>query len=244
MSAPVKLIDYCDEHQIPYFYLNISYITTPDGKTKKEISSLPKGYMTMDYSAAMKKSKPVNPTHINIILRNSPGKKLVVIDTDAPDAYSYITGLETLNQTAITTNIARQGHSHFYYEVPTLPAKKIIKTSDKKDIDLIIDNIFEKVDAEFTRLPAQLELAEITNIFGVSGVSSVSGSSNQPSKTTNTRPTRITTAKKITTLGQTDTNSPDNSTTPHTIGINIIEKMVNGLNPEEYKTYPKWIKLP
>jgi len=50
----VKLIDYCNEHQIPYFYLNISYITTPDGKTKKELSSLPKGYMTMDYATAMK----------------------------------------------------------------------------------------------------------------------------------------------------------------------------------------------
>lgn len=42
MSAPVKQIDYCQEHQIPFIYLNISYITTTDGKTKKQISRLPK----------------------------------------------------------------------------------------------------------------------------------------------------------------------------------------------------------
>jgi len=157
--------------------------------------------------------------------------------------------MATLNQTAITNNNTRPGHAHFYYEVPTLPAKKIIKTSDKKDIDLIIDNIFEKVDAEFTRLPAQIELSEITNIFGVSG------GGNQPSTATTggPKPKLITTSKPwlargsasgtITTLGQLDTDTPDNSMPHEIISIDTIEKMVNGLRPEEYKSYPMWIKL-
>ena len=237
MSTPVKLIDYCQEHQIPYFYLNITYITTVDGKIKKQISRLPKGYMTMDYATAMKQTKPGNPTHINIILRNATRRKLVVIDTDAPDAYSYITGMETLNQTAITTNNTRPGHAHFYYEVATLPPKKIIKTNDNKDIDLIIDNIFEKIDAEFTRLPAQIELAEITNIFGMSE------SMNEPSTPTTTIKIGKSN-KQLLPATKIDTFDTNNCETPMTnLTIELIGKIVNGLNPVEFKSYPMWIKL-
>ena len=242
MSAPVKLIDYCQEHQIPFIYLNISYITTADGKTKKQISRLPKGYMTMDYATAMKQPKPANATHINIILRNSAHRKLVVIDTDAPDAYTYITGIETLSQTAITANNARPGHAHFYYEVPTLPAKKIIKTASNMDIDLIIDNIFEKVDAEFTRLPAQIELAEIHQIFGdrmtsrtTNEPSSASIPSNQAANLATTTNTEIPILPPQKIPNTTETNTTENHPIDN-VSIELIGKMVNGLNPEEYKS--------
>lgn len=245
----MKLIDYCQEHQIPFIYLNISYITTADGKTKKQISRLPKGYMTMDYATAMKQPKPANATHINIILRNSAHRKLVVIDTDAPDAYTYITGIETLSQTAITANNARPGHAHFYYEVPTLPAKKIIKTASNMDIDLIIDNIFEKVDAEFTRLPAQIELAEIHQIFGdrmtsrtTNEPSSASIPSNQAANLATTTNTEIPILPPQKIPNTTETNTTENHPIDN-VSIELIGKMVNGLNPEEYKSYPMWIKL-
>ena len=237
MQVPIKLVDYCHELQIPYFYLNISYITTADGKTKKQISRLPKGYMTMDYATAMKQSKPANPTHINIILKNSARNKLVVIDTDAPDAYSYITGMEALNQTAITINNTRPGHAHFYYEVTTLPPKKIIKTSDNKDIDLIIDNIFEKIGTEFTRLPSRIELANINNIFGVS--ENVNKSSTATTFKLVKSNIQLLPATKIDTS---DTNTSE-STAMQNINIELIGKMVNGLNPVEFKSYPMWIKL-
>lgn len=64
------LIDFCNQHQIPYFYLTIKYITTADGKMKKQISRLPKGYMEMTYTQAMALHKPIAATHINIILKN------------------------------------------------------------------------------------------------------------------------------------------------------------------------------
>jgi hypothetical protein len=228
----ITLINFCNQHQIPYFYLTIKYITTTDGKMKKQISRLPKGYMEMTYIQAMALHKPIAATHINIILKNSPTKKIIVIDTDSPEAHQIITANPEINTTAHTTNIARPGHTHFYYEVDELPIKKIIKTSDNQDMDLIIDNIFEKIDAAFDDKPIlRTRLDTIMKIF-------------KPSTQ------QITPSDIITDIQPTKvilTNSPateENTPKPKKpVNIELIERMVNGLNPKEFEQYNMWIQL-
>ena len=231
-TTPITLIDFCNQYQIPYFYLTINYITTADGKMKKQISRLPKGYMEMTYTQAMELPKPIAATHINIILKNSPNKKLIVIDTDSPDAHQTIIANPEINTTAQTTNPDRPGHSHFYYEIDELPAKKIIKTSDNKDMDLIIDNIFEKIEATFD--DKQLLTTRLDTIM------KIFKPSNQPIALSdgiiNIHPHEVI-----------DNNQdPDEPIVPkpqNPVSIELIERMVNGLNPKEFEPYKMWIQL-
>jgi len=248
--SQIKLVDFCRQHQIPYFYLTIKYITTPDGKLKKQISRLPKGYMEMTYAQAVNQPRPSNATHINIILKNSASKKLIVIDTDSPTAYQTIVDNTEINNTSTTRNIARPGHAHFYYEVDKLPAKKIIKTFDNQDIDLIIDNIFEKIDAVFDNLLLQTKLDTIMKIFKpINQATSIINSAH-------TAPIIITQPPDITNndINNCPSNNPtegivdvlkedETSTTQKQISIELIERMVNGLNPKEFEPYKMWIQL-
>ena len=257
MSAPIqiKLIDFCRQHQIPYFYMNIKYITTPDGKQKKQISRLPKGYMTMDFVTAMSQPIPPMPTHINIILRNSAITKLAVIDTDSESAYQTITTNPQLCNTAVTNNKSRPGHAHFYYEVSNLPPKKIIKTANKQDIDLIIDNIFESLDAFFEIMPIHVELKEITSIFGQDKQITVNKNKSK-NKDNNIEPYNITPGNTIDIPLTAKAHTPNNIESEQTdelptteqpqkqsVSIELIEKIINGLQPSEFESYQMWIKI-
>ena len=234
-TTRISIIDFCRENQIPYFYLTIKYITDKDGKIKKQVSRLPKGYMTMTYTQALAIPKPTGATHINIILKNAPTKKLIVIDTDSVSAYQTIIDMPEINETAMTTNTARPGHAHFYYEVDKLPAKKIIKTSDAQDMDLIIDNIFETIDATFDKTLFHTKLDTIMAIFNPKIPISDSSSSLRKTKTIKQAVPNHEKAK---------TSTINDTTEPQILpDIQTIEKMVNGLKPKEFEPYAEWIKL-
>ena len=258
MSNPqkIKVIDFCNKHQIPYFYITIKYNPKPDGTVKKQILGLPKNYLFMDYAAVMLLPRPAKATHINIILRKAPTKKLVVIDTDSETTYQKITTNPVLNTTAITKNTI-PGHAHFYYEVPVLPPKKIIKTLDKQDMDLIIDNIFERIDASFEMLPIQCDLEPITQMFGQTinaTPSNIITHNDTPTWTPTATPNQSNiepttdTLNIIPSIAPTDPEQtlelPASEQQPNQpINIELIEKMVNGLRPTEFETYQMWIKL-
>ena len=245
MSAlnQISLIDFCNQHQIPYFFMNIKYIITHDGKQRKQISRLPKGYMTMNFATAIAQTRPPNPTHINIILKNSGIKKWVVIDTDSEIAYQTISANHKLCNTAITRNKTRPGHAHFYYEVANTPPKKIIKTADKQDIDLIIDNIFESLDAVFEILPINTELNEITSIFGNDHQITINKNNKVSDNITyaNIIANPITNNENIAHIS--DPEQSEEYSTNILTSIELIEKMVNGLQPTEFETYQMWIKI-
>ena len=234
-NTTITLIDFCNQYQIPYFYLTIKYITMADGKIKKQVGRLPKGYMEMTYAQAMAIPRPPAATHINIILRNSAEKKLIVIDTDSSEAKQNIMANPEINTTAQTTNLDRPGHAHFYYEVDELPPAKIIKTADGQDMDLIIDNIFEKIDAKFDNPLLNTRLGTVMKIF-------------KPS----TQPLTIPVALEIANNASTENIpivNPQAATEEPTpkpkspVSIELIERMVNGLNPKEFEQYTMWIQL-
>jgi len=131
----------------------------------KQISGLPPGYMEMTYIQSQAATKHKHPTHINAIIRNCSDKKIIVIDTDSQDGYDYITKHKDFIPTAVTKNPTRPGHAHFYYEIDEMPARKIVKTYDNRDIDLIIDNIFERLDSKFNMEPAYIKLDVVYPIF-------------------------------------------------------------------------------
>jgi hypothetical protein len=175
--------------------------------------------------------KPTTATHINIILKNSPNKKIIVIDTDSTDAHQTIIANPEINTTSHTTNLDRPGHAHFYYEVDKLPPTKIIKTADGQDMDLIIDNIFEKIDAKFDNPLLTTRLDIIMKIFKPSIQLPIAPSdsitTNQPPEVINNNP------------------GPEEPTPKpkSPVSIELIERMVNGLNPKEFEPYTMWIQL-
>ena len=238
-AARISLIDFCREQEIPYFYMTIKYITDKDGKIKKQISRLHKGYMKMTYTQAMAIPRPAGATHINIILKNAATKKLIVIDTDSQSAYQTIIDMPEISNTAMTTNSARPGHAHFYYEVTKLPAKKIIKTADAQDMDLIIDNIFEPIDAEFDKPLVHTVLDTIMEIFKPSTPIMNTPIVDIPASPFKklTKPTK---KSVIPVHPKTNDDTTESQSLPN---IQTIEKMVNGLKPKEFEPYPEWIKL-
>ncbi len=242
-NSSITLIDFCNQNKIPYFYLNITYYTTPDGNVKKNVGSLPTGYLKMSYVEAMASHKPANSTHINIILRNSP-KQIVVVDTDSEMAYQIITTNPEVNNTAVVKNRNRLGHAHFYYEVDKMPKKKIIKTEDGQPIDLIIDNIFERIDATFDKPLTYINLHKIIKIFKPS--TSTNDDTIQPIIPTATSSTHENTNPVLTLTANTNTDTNidiSESETELVANVELVARMVNGLNSKEFEQYGEWIKL-
>lgn len=229
--AQISAIDFCHKWKIPFFYCRIIYKEV-DGKQKKQITGLPSGYMTMNYYQSQNCHKKLNSTHINIIIKNSPTHKLVVVDTDSQSGYDSIKANPKFILTAETQNINRPGHAHLYYLVDQLPGTKIVKTHDNLDIDLIIDNIFEPINACFTMEPSCMSLADILPVFKpalqpinliITGINSVPV----------TKPTNPLVIPPIIPVIEQVITEPS-------ITFSLAERIISGLNPKEFESYGAW----
>lgn len=231
----ITTIQFCHENKIPFFYCNIKYVDV-NNNLKKRITGLPTGYMNMTYEESQTYSKKGDSTHINIIIKNCILRKLIVIDTDSQNSYDFIKTNNIFTTTAETQNIARPGHAHLYYEIDELPECKIVKTFDKRDVDLIIDNIFETIDSFFEIYPSQLKLIDIIPIFKENINVKPTTTTNEINKITekDINVKSIEDIKDISKIYHNATKEPD-------IDFEIAKQIVYGLNYKEYEQYDNWI---
>lgn len=242
----ITTIQFCHENKIPFFYCNIKYKTI-NNVLKKNITGLPTGYMNMSYEESQTYSKKISDTHINIIIKKSIIRKLIVIDTDSQNSYDFIKTNSAFPLTAETKNILRPGHAHLYYEIDELPKCKIVKTFDKRDIDLIIDNIFETIDSFFEMYPTQLKFVEIMPIF--------KGNVNDKEQTNiiNDKKSTVCTTDMINISNEINNMHNElidvsneiyhNSNKEPDIDFELAKQIICGLNYKEFEKYNTWIAL-